>query len=246
MKVELAKAYVLHSRPFKDSSALVDCFSEEHGLLTLIAKGAKRPRSRLQGLLQPFMLLSISWVGKSELKTLTQIEAQALYPKLHAQKVLLGLYLNELLMRLLQYQDAHPELFCEYDNTINRLAQSSTESEQQLILRQFELKLLAEIGYGLDLQHDGRTGASISPELLYGYDPQLGVFETSSMGSIEKQLCVSGASLIALDRGLCENETQARECKKLMRFVLAHYLGNKPLQSRKLFQHSVKGVKENA
>ncbi|MBS0286138.1 MAG: DNA repair protein RecO [Proteobacteria bacterium] len=246
MKVELTQCYILHTRPFKDSSALVECFSEEHGLVTLIAKGAKRPRSRMQGLVQPFMLLQVSWTGKAELKTLTHIEAAALYPKLSGQKILLGWYLNELLIRMLQHQDAHPDLFREYDKTISAIAHSENENQLQMILRQFELKLLAELGYGLDLFHDAKTHAPIAPELLYSYDPNLGMYEVSSAGSIAQQLCVSGASLIALQTGVCENETQLKETKKLMRFVLGHYLGNKPLQSRKLFQSTIKGVSENA
>ncbi len=244
MKVELTDCYILHSRPFKDSSALLDCFSAQYGLVTLIAKGAKRPRSRLQGLIQPFMLLQMSWVGKSELKTLSQVEATVLYPKLSGPKLLLGLYLNELLMRLLQHQDSHPSLFADYDHTINALEQSSLETEQQMILRQFELKLVAELGYGIDLFHEAKTGESISPELLYSFDATIGMIEASSM-SLSDKLTISGASIIALQTGVCENEMQLREAKKLMRFVLAHYLGNKPLQSRKLFHHALKGAAEN-
>ncbi len=244
MKVELTNCYVLHSRPFKDSSALLECFSAQYGLVTLIAKGAKRPRSRLQGIIQPFMLLQMSWFGKSELKTLSQVEATVIYPKLSGHKLLLGLYLNELLVRLLQHQDSHPNLFVDYDNTITALAQTDNEQQLQMILRQFELKLVAELGYGIDLFHDARTGLSISPELLYCFDATIGILEASS-GSLAQQLTISGASLIALQTGVCENETQLREAKKLMRFVLTHYLGNKPLQSRKLFHHAQKGIPEN-
>lgn len=241
MKVELTNGYLLHSRPFKDSSALVECFSEEHGIVTLIAKGAKRPRSRLMGLLQPFMLLQLSWFGKSELKTLSQVEASAILPKLSGTKLLLGLYLNELLMRLLQHQDAHPQLFKDYDNTINGLSNAANDAQEQMVLRQFELKLIAELGYGIDLFHEAGSGTAISPELLYGFDPTIGMVEASTLGPISDKLTISGAAIIALQKGECDNESQLRETKKLMRFVLAHYLGNKPLQSRKLFQ----GVKGN-
>ncbi|MGD9591998.1 MAG: DNA repair protein RecO [Candidatus Berkiella sp.] len=237
MKVELTHCYILHTRPFKDSSVLIECFSAQFGLVTLIAKGAKRPKSRLQGLIQPFILLQMSWVGKSELKTLSCVEASVISPRLSGHKLLLGLYLNELMMRLLAHQDPHPALFTDYDNTLIALSHADNESEQQMILRQFELKLIAQLGYGIDLFQDAKTGAPISPELLYSYDPIIGMIEASSMGSLANELIVSGASLIALQTGHCENETQLREAKKLMRFVLAHYLGNKPLQSRKLFQH---------
>ncbi len=245
MKVELAAAYIIHIRPFKDSSALLECLSEMHGLVTLIAKGAKRPRSRMQGLIQPFIPLQLGWVGKGELKTLTQIEAQVLYPKLVGHNILLGLYLNELLIRLLQRHDPHPQLFQDYDHAISTLASSTSDLERQFILRQFELKLLAELGYGLDLTCDVKTGEEISPDLLYSYDPTVGIFETSSFISTQQQLAVSGASIIALHKGVCEIESELKEIKKLMRFVLAHYLGNKPIQSRKLFQHTVKVVESD-
>ncbi|MBS0289889.1 MAG: DNA repair protein RecO [Proteobacteria bacterium] len=238
MKVELTDAYVLHSRPFKDSSAILDCFSKEHGIVALIAKGAKRPRSKLQGLIHPFKLLQVGWQGNNELKTLTRIEAEVIHPKLTGQKILLGLYLNELLIKLLQRHDPYPQLFVEYGKTLEALSLLQDASEQQLCLRQFELTLLVALGYGLNLSCDAKTGAMISPELLYSYDANVGIFEAANGMSISTQFVVSGASILALLAGRCDNENQLREAKKLMRYVLAHYLGNKPIQSRQLFVYA--------
>lgn len=237
MSSELYAAYILHTRPFRDSSAILDCLTSKEGLVSIVARGARRPRSRIYGLIQPFIPLEVSWVGRQELKTLTKIEAHVLYPRLTGEKIALGLYLNELLLRLLNHFDPHPQLFYDYDETIGALSLADSREQQQWILRHFEKKLLAELGYGLDLTLDGRTGEKISPELLYSYEPSIGIIEVSSV--LTKQLAVSGASIIALHQDAYANQTQLREAKNLMRSILAYYLGNKPLHSRKLFSSRI-------
>lgn len=234
MRVEAAASYVLHIRPYLDSSGLVECFSCEHGLVTLVARGLKRVRSRLVGLIQPFILLELGWVGKSELKTLTTAEAKSYQPKLVREKILVGLYLNELLMRLLQRFDPHPALFYEYDKTINALALSQNKFEQEVHLRMFELNLLAHLGYGLNLKQDAKL-ANIEDDLLYGYDPVVGIHEVSAFQQTKESVAVSGASITALANGEFDSLEKLKEAKKLMRTILSYYLGYKPLQSRKLF-----------
>jgi DNA repair protein RecO (recombination protein O) len=236
MRIEQCPAYILHSRPFKDTSVIIDCLSRQHGLVSLIAKGAKRPRSRLVGKLQPFILLSLSWVGRSELKTLTEVETQNLSPVLTGSKILLGFYLNELILRLLQKMDPHPQLFTDYSQTLEELTQATDKDNEQTVLRYFELKLLAELGYGLDLNMDGQSQEMIFPELLYAYDPAVGLFEAQGIGRASHEVVVSGGTLIALREKKTLTQTALKEAKGLMRFVLNHYLGEKPLQSRKLFQ----------
>lgn len=234
--VEPRLGYILHTRPFKDSSAVIEFFSKEAGILSLVAKGARRPRSRLYSLLQPFMLLQVSWVGRGELKTLTHVDAEVFYAKLREQKILLGLYLNELLIRLLQRMDPHPKLFDYYDVLLNSLALTQNRLEQQALLRGFELNLLAELGYGLDLSMDAKTHAPIEPELLYSYDPTVGLYETSTMIQDSSPLAVSGACIISLHKRTFATAVELNEAKKLMRSIISYYLGNKSLQTRKLFQ----------
>ena len=236
MRVENIPAYILHSRPFKDTSAILDCFTSQYGLVSLVARGVRRPRASTYALAQPFIFLQIGWVGRGDLKTLTQIEAAQLNPRLIGQKILLGMYLNEVLIRLLLRMDPHPQLFQEYDDTINAIAVTKNGFALQVILRQFELKLLAELGYGLNLSGDVKSGQPISADLLYSYDPNVGIFEASSTPPALQPVVVSGAAIIALCTGEFSTETELREAKKLMRFVLAHYLGDKPLKSRQLFQ----------
>ncbi len=225
---KLFETYIIHSRPFRDSSAIVDCLSAEHGLLSLVARGVKKPRSRWYSYMQPFMLLEMGWMGRSELKTLTHVEAQSLYPKLTGAKIKLGLYINELLMRLCVAMDPHPQLFQLYDAALTNLCQSDDAIDNEISLRAFEYQLLAELGYGFDLQKE------IVPELLYGFEPGVGVVEAKILRGSE-YVVVSGASILALQQQQFTSAALLLEAKKMMRAILGYYLGNKPLQSRKLF-----------
>lgn len=234
MKTEHDKAYILHRRPFKESSVVIECFCRQNGWLSLVARGAKRSRSRFDAVLQPFMQLQLEWGGKGELKTLYKAESNVFHPLLKQEKLIVGLYLNELMIRLLQRLDPHPALYDFYHQTLENLIMLSTMNEVQGLLRQFEIKLLSELGYGLELDRDANTGQPIEPECLYSYDPKLGIFEISSV-SVQPACSVSGASLLALKHNDYPSEAIILESKKLMRYIMTHYLGNKPLETRKLF-----------
>lgn len=231
MQADLTPCYILHIRAFQDSSAILECFTRQQGIVSMVGRGVKRPRSKFYGLIQPFLLLRMSWIGRGELKNLTQAEADVLYPTLVGEKILVGLYLNELMLRLLQRYDAHPLLFDHYDATIKALSLATEDTQEQIILRRFELQLLTELGYALELDQDNRTHQPIMADCLYGYDTAIGIYEISQA----QKEAFSGASIIALRTGEFADEMQLREAKKLMRLVLSQYLGNKPLESRKLF-----------
>lgn len=224
----MIEAYIIHSRPFRDSSAILDCLSAENGLMSVVARGIKKPRSRWYSYAQPFMLLQMDFIGKSDLKTLTHVEAVALYPKLTGAKIKLGLYINELLVRLCVEMDPHPELFHIYDATLTKLSNSENAVDEETSLREFEYQLLAELGYGFDLEKE------IVPELLYGFEPGVGIVEAKILRGPE-HVVVSGACILALQHQQFDSAAQRLEAKKLMRSILHYYLGNKPLQSRKLF-----------
>ena len=134
----------------------------------------------------------------------------------------------------MQHLDPHPQLFYHYDEAIEAIALAQNSHLQQKVLRRFEKKLLAELGYGLDLTCDAKSQQPVIPELLYSYDPAIGIFEVSMIKG-NQCVAVSGASLIALESDHYLSENELREAKKLMRFILTYYLGNKPLHSRKLF-----------
>jgi len=223
--------YILHVRPFRDTSALLDCFTQNQGLLSFVGRGVKRPRSRFYGLVQPFILLKIRGTGRGELKTLTHLEAaSSAIPRLEGEKILVGFYVNELLLKLLQKLDPTPTLFQAYNTIITQIAFAKTIREQEIYLRLFEVQLLAALGYGLDLKSD-YTQKPILHERYYKIEPGVGFLE----GKAHDEWVISGESIIALREGIFETGSSLQEAKKLMRLTLGHYLGGKPLQSRKLF-----------
>ncbi len=231
MRIGLHPAFVLHQRAYRESSLLLEVFSSQHGRLGLVAKGARRPHSRLRGILQPFHPLTISWSGRGELHTLTHAELNGAPLILEGRKLLSSLYLNELLMRVLHRHDAHPALFNWYCETLRFLSGPALEEPA---LRIFEKRLLEELGYGLVLSHDVDSHAPIEGEREYYYQQDKGPRITAppSVPTVK----VQGRTLIALANEHLNDPELLRESKALMRLVLKPHLGNKPLQSRALFR----------
>ncbi len=230
-RISLQSAYVLHSRPYRDTSLLVEIFTHDFGRIGLVARGVRTTKSRYASLLQPFTPLLLSWSGQGELPTLNGAEAAGVAPRLKGDLILSGFYLNELLMRLLQRGDAHPELFETY---ITSLASLAEQAEQEPILRQFEHRLLQEIGYGLILDHDVKTGERVNPDARYHFLPERGPI--TSTGQDEGGMIVQGRTLLAIARDDYSQPEVRQEAKRLMRAALAVHLGDRPLKSRELFQ----------
>lgn len=230
-RVTLQSAYVLHTRPYRDTSLLVEIFTHDYGRIGLVARGVRSSKSRYASLLQPFNPLLISWSGQGELPTLSGAETAGMAPQLNGDLLLSGFYLNELLMRLLQRGDAHPRLFEVY---ITSLASLAERNEQEPILRQFEHRLLQETGYGLILDHDVLSGESIDPEGSYQYLPDRGPVLASEQDN--NGIDVHGQTLLAIARDDYSHSRVRQEAKRLMRAVLAVHLGDRPLKSRELFQ----------
>lgn len=232
MKVALTPAFVLHNRPYRESSLLIDLFSRDHGRVSLVARGAKRKNSPRFGLLQPYQYLMVAWSGKSDLMTLTDVEQGKRPYSLVKRRLISGFYLNELLTRLLHQGDPHADLFDVYDLTLAELG--STDSNESLAIRLFEKKILEEIGYGLTLDVDVDTGRVLSPGFNYYYRADKGASyqRPENTDYIE----VSGDMLIALKNEQFEDENLLRECKIFMRYLLQKHIGNKPLASRELYR----------
>lgn len=146
-RVAEAQAYLLHAVAWKETSLITQMFSRDHGVVALVAKGAKRPYSTLKPVLLNFQPLLLSWTGANEVKTLTKAEIMGLHP-LAGRSLMSAWYMNELLMRLLPREDPHPLLFDHYKHALQRLAAGHVAVPQ--ILRQFEWFLLQETGYGMD------------------------------------------------------------------------------------------------
>lgn len=227
-RVELHPACVLHRKPYRDTSLLLELFTRDHGRIGVVAKGARR-RQALSVLLQPFSPLMASWSGRGELKTLIDAERGISWPSLSGVALISAFYLNELLMRLLHRDDPHPELYNAYVDTLTMLAAGD---EAEWLLRLFERELLEAIGYGLLLTHEADSGEAIQPERRYCYHLEQGPVVTAGNNG----LVISGHGLLALASGEKPDACGMAECKRLMRAALGLYLGNKPLESRKLFR----------
>jgi DNA repair protein RecO (recombination protein O) len=232
---KLEKAYVLHARGFQESSLLINLFSENKGIISVIAKGAKRPRSRWRGILQPFVKLDVHCSGKSELQTLTEAEAEVSAPQLIGKISFYGFYINELLLRLFNMQESNTQIFDLYSTLLSKLENISEPQMAEACLRIFEYQSLEILGYGIDLSLDVNNN-NIEPDIVYQYDEGMGLIETSVLPQSDNIAAISGASLLALHNGIFENEAQLKEAKLIMRARLRPHIGEKPFQSRLLFK----------
>lgn len=230
-RVRLQPAYILHHHPYRNSSRLLEVFTRDHGRFGMVARGVGSRRSRLQGRLQPFRPLLLSWSGRGELMTLTAAESDGLPLPLSGAALLGGFYLNELLLRLTGRHLPTPDLFALYHETLCRLGEGGLDEG---VLRSFECRLLEELGYRMVLDHDVESGAPIQPDRCYCYHIEKGPVEVAEDGGGELRL--SGSTLLALARGRFPDAASLREARRLMRRVLAFYLGDKPLRSRQLFR----------
>lgn len=226
--------YVLHARPYRETSVLVEAFTRGRGRVGMVAKGARRPRSRLQGLLQPFRPLLFSWQGRGDLVTLTDAEADGLPIAMVGPVLMSGFYINELVLRLMQRHDPHAGLFQVYGATLQRL---TVPGGQERALRIFEKHLLREIGYGLILDHDIDGGGPIREDTAYSYELERGPVPRTARK--ETGIVVHGSSLLSLEREELDDGNSLREVKHLLRAALALYLADKPLNSRRVYRQMI-------
>lgn len=232
-KVDGQPAYVLHTYPFRETSLIVEVFSRDFGRMALLARGARRPRAAIRGLLMAFQPLEIGWAGKGEVLTLMKAEWQGGQPLLAGEALFCGYYLNELLMHLLPREDAHEQLFGRYADMLVRLGASSGGKVREADLRSFEKALLQELGYGLTLSHDG-VGAAIVAEGFYTYRMELGPVRLEH--AQEAAQVVSGQTLLDLEAEDFSDPRSRLEAKQLMRTLMAYYLAGKELETRKIFR----------
>lgn len=226
--MEPSPAYVLHVRPFREHSKLVDFLTPTAGRVRAVAR---TPRRRPGGTMpMPFVPLLIGLVGRGELKTLREWEPDGAPLLLSGPWLYSALYLNELLYRLLHEHDAHSRLYGCYSEAIVRLA-AGVDIEP--VLRSFELVLLDELGYGIDFGLDAESGEPLSVDTYYVLDPERGLVRGRDTRASNQSF--SGASLLAIGAGDFSSETTCRDAKRLLREALAVHLGPRPLQSRALF-----------
>jgi len=230
MRISLEPSYVLHGRPYRESSLLLEVLSRDYGRVGLVARGARGSRSRWKNVLQPFRPLLLSWIQKGELGTLTTADQVASPPALQGEALFCGLYTNELTLRFLQRSDPHPGLFEKYRALVSELAAGV---EPQPLLRTYEYRLLQAAGFGLQLEHESGSSNPVSADAWYLYVPESGPVRREYDVNRKNDL-VSGAALMALKSGSIEDQHLA-ELKALMRRLIRFNLGDKPLNSQALF-----------
>jgi DNA repair protein RecO (recombination protein O) len=229
LNVTLCPSFILHQRAYRETSLILDIFSLHHGRVSVVAKGVKGRRKNTAGLLQLYQPLLLSWAGHGELFSLRGVEAQDATYLLKGESTLCGLYINELIVRLLPVAEENEAIFFAY-----RQALASLEHGQnnEVTLRLFEKQLLSHLGYGLVLHHDVETGQAIEPDQHYYYLADSGLHRTKTL---DGDKTITGRSLQHLIDERDFDQQSLNEIKQLMRGVIHFYLGGKPLQTRKLF-----------
>lgn len=226
----LVEGYVLHGRDWRETSRILDCVSRDHGRVSLVARGARRPGSPWRALLQPFQPLTLSWTMRGELGTLIAAEAAA--PR-HAlgggERTLAAFYLNELLLRGLAPHDPHPEVYAAYAAALAALAAGADEA---IVLRRFELELLAGVGYAVHLDADGETGAALVPDAWYRLDAELGPLALGVAEPAPDEPACRGADLLALAAGTPDAVAARGPLRRALRGPLDALLGERPLRTR--------------
>lgn len=218
----LQPAFVLNLQKYRETSLLLNVLTRDGGRLPLLAQGVRKAKSKTAALLQPFVPLSIGYVGKGELATLTAVEAIPPLSPLQGLSLYCGFYVNELVVRFLHPHDPHPEVFAAYRQCLDGLAQGQAI---QAALRRFELDLLDCTGYGVDFAHEAISHQAITPHLRYQFKKGLGLVQ-------DENGPFSGLTLQALDARDLTHPQVLAEAKLLMRRVINGNLQGPPLKSR--------------
>ncbi len=224
----LIPAYVIHIRPYRETTPVVEFFTATEGRIPLLARGAHSAKSRRRSLLQPFVPLLFDSVGRGNIRILTHLEAEGQMLSLQGQALFSGFYLNELLLRLLPQHEPATELFSAYQRSLQQLA---LNTDLDVVLREFELRLLQTLGYGVDLLHEAGSMVRVRAESWYRYEMEHGLVPAAP----EDDASIQGDTLHALSEYKLRGQRQRQQAKRLMRRILHHYLGGKPVKSRELF-----------
>ena len=225
-RVWLAPAYLLHQYAYRDTSRILEVFAREHGRLTLFARGANGAKSSLRGVLRPFQRLLVSWAGRSEACQLSGAEIDGTLTNLAGERLMSGFYLNELLLKLTERCDPHPEIFDAYARCIGALAGGEAE---EAALRRFEKRLLDNLGYGLELARTA-GGEPVSKEGYYRFAVERGPQPCVA----EAPGAIYGRSLADLDAETFEDARSLRDAKRVLRTALDACLDGRALKSRQV------------
>ena len=227
--MEFQRAFILHQRPYRNTSAILEVYAENTGRIGLVARGVRDRKGKGNGL-QPFQPLLLSWRTRGELGNLLQFEMDGTPIPLVGRRIYSGLYLNELMYRLLRRQDANPELFALYEWSLRCLI----EGREEGVLRLFEKRLLELMGYGLLLEQNAVDDQPVQGSLRYFYHIERGPVPIGA--EREQGVPISGKALLALANESFLDPDLMPDMKRLLRAVLGFYLGSKPIRSRELYR----------
>ena len=225
-RAEHEPGFVLHAYAYKETSLIVEAFTRRFGRVGLLARGARRPRSAMRGVLLAFHPLHLTWSSSAELGTLMSAEWGGGQASLSGIGLMCGFYINELLLRLLPRDDPHEVLFDAYAKALERLAAGDAQAS---ILRAFERRMLAELGYAPVLDRDAANGAQIDAAKHYAYEAERGPVETRRDSG---ESVVSGRTLLDMAADNYENSRTRDEARRLMRALIAERLGGQALHTR--------------
>jgi DNA repair protein RecO (recombination protein O) len=231
LRQDAQPAFVLHSYSFRETSMVVELLTREFGRIAVVARGARRSKSALRGVLLAFQPLLVSWSGKSELQTLIRAEWQGGYQPLKGLSLICGFYLNELILKLLPRHDAHQSLFEIYAATLRELA---SRGDPAAVLRAFEKSLLRELGYAVTLDRDADSGAPIAAEQRYTYVVERGPVSTAA--EIRNGVELIGQTLLDMQCDNYSSSVTQSQSKALMRILINHHLGAQELHTRQLLR----------
>jgi len=234
-EVLLEQGFVLHQRPYRNTSLIVDCLTALHGRQTLVAQGARRPGSRQAAVLQPFRRVLLSWVRRGELGRLIHVEADAAEAGIRGDALLAAFYLNELLLRLVPSGDHNEAILSCYSSCLELLAETHDAARP---LRLFELELLEALGYRVDLEQDFRTGEPIVPDGNYVLEHESGLTAAGAdptMASPTMEV-FSGTHLISLRERRLDDPSSLAAARRLLGRILRYHLGDRPLKTRRVMR----------
>lgn len=230
-RASLVRGYVLHARPWRDTSMLVEAFTPEAGRVGLVARGVRRQRGGSRAPLEPFRPLLLSWSGRGELRTLTAVEAEARRAVPAGRGLLAAFYCSELVLRLLGRDDPNPAAFATYERAIATLAAGG---DNEPALRRFELALLDALGFAPPLEHEADSGTPVEPDTEYDFLPEHGPVPARGPAA-EGVVRVRGAHLRALAAGELDDAGVQRSARRVLRASLQPHLGARPLKSRDVY-----------
>ncbi|AKQ33305.1 DNA repair protein RecO [Candidatus Coxiella mudrowiae] len=228
-RIVLEPAFILHRRPYSNTSLILELLTLNYGRISALARSARGLKSRYKGKLELFFPLLVSWSGRRDLKFLGDSELNGMPYLLEGESLLCGFYLNELVLRLLHPDDPDYYLFPHYQNALDQLSKGHIEAS----LRSFEKRLLEELGYGLPLGYDVKRNAPFEEDQFYQYIPERGFLLCEKSGELN---VFSGKSLLALREEVFSNVELLKEIKRLMRLALGRLLGKIPLKTRELLR----------